>query len=181
MNIHMNIQSSILVITIAFGFLSDIEAMHARAQRSTPGGIATRSAVRRLASRDALPRRILAGQGRHIAPRVHTQKAFDHARDLRLARQLSPERTFARTGHFGQFRTPQRLRAQRHYLNRIFRGHNWQWWWRHRPYIFYRYFPFYFYNTYGYYPPIYYDYFDVYGIHPTAYSYTAPAGLSVEL
>jgi hypothetical protein len=92
-------------------------------------------------------------------------------RNIQLARQLSPQRTFTRMGHFGQFRTLECLRAQRHYLHRRFRGHNWHWWWRHRPHIFYAYFPFFFYNTYGYYPPIYYDYFDVYGVYPAAYSH----------
>ena len=146
--------------------------MHTGAQRMHAGVQRPDYGYRRPAGRD------IAGMQRAYTP--YAQRAIARARNPQLARQLSPQRTFSHTGRFGQFRTPQRLGAQRHFLNRNFRGHNWSWWWHHRPYFFYTYFPFFFYNTYGYYPPIYYDYFDAYGSYPTTYSYTAPVNLSVD-
>lgn len=59
---------------------------------------------------------------------------------------------------------------QRNFLNRNFRNHSWNWWWRNNPRFFYGYFPTVFYSTYGYYPPIYYDYYDEYQTYPSTVS-----------
>jgi hypothetical protein len=61
---------------------------------------------------------------------------------------------------------PVRLETQKNYLNKQFRNRPWSWWWNYNPGIFLQYFPVYFNQDYGYYPPIADDFFDTYGQYP---------------
>lgn len=63
-----------------------------------------------------------------------------------------------------QFRSRDKMDAQRHYLDKSYKGHNWRWWRKNNPAYFTRYFPLAFYGAYGYYPPVYYGYYDDYGL-----------------
>lgn len=90
-------------------------------------------------------------------------------RRVELRRHLSPLRSLPRrfqSRQFAKFRTPQRFGQQRAFLTRSFRGHPWSWWWRRNPRLFFKVFPVYFNRVYGYYPPVYYDYYDTYGSYP---------------
>jgi hypothetical protein len=137
-------------------------------------------AVARQLNRTATPLDHVRRPGRsfaqpNITTRVQNKSALPRRSVSRaqLVRQLSPQRTFStHTAQFRAFRTPERLTYQRNFLRNQFRGHDWAWWWRYRPNFFYSYFPYYFYDTYGYYPPIYYDYYDAYGYYPGAVNYT---------
>lgn len=66
------------------------------------------------------------------------------------------------------FRSQDRVNAQRHYLDKSYKGHNWRWWRRNNPAYFNRYFPLAFYGSYGYYPPMYYGYYDDLGLDAQA-------------
>lgn len=88
------------------------------------------------------------------------------AKDIGQTHRIDPTRT-SQSGRFSQFRTPERLSQQRAALNRSWKGYSWNWWWNNRRPYFLAYFPLWFNGQYGYYPPIYYDYYDTYGDYPT--------------
>lgn len=107
---------------------------------------------------------------RNIPPNYHIQlkKAIS---DIKLTGKLDPIRLAHLKGKqahkFAKFRTPHRLYLQKQFLHKhVYKGKPWIWWWKHKPYYFLVYFPLFFRNIYGYYPPIYYDFYITYGYTP---------------
>lgn len=94
------------------------------------------------------------------------QRSRLNATQRQALTQINPERT-STGGRFAQHKTAKRVDAQRNFLGRNFKGHNWNWWYRNNPAYFFAYFPANFYQVYGYYPPVYYDYYELIGAYPT--------------
>lgn len=77
--------------------------------------------------------------------------------------KLSPNKTFKTDAN----RNPQRLNQQKNFMNRRFdRTHDFNRLYNGNFPLFMSLFPFAFFNAYGYYPPIYYDFFDDNGYYP---------------
>lgn len=79
---------------------------------------------------------------------------------------IGPKHTLP-TKNFTEFRTLSRLRRQKAFLVKKFKSHTWYWWWQNNRKVFFIYFPVHFYKCYGYYPPIYYDFYELYKSYPT--------------
>jgi hypothetical protein len=96
---------------------------------------------------------------------TNLQRRMASVKNKTAAKSLSPNKTFSKARYTHGFT------QQKSFMNHNFHGHNWGWWWHKNPYFFYSYFPSYFNSTYGYYPPIYYDFHDAYGFYPTQQTY----------
>ncbi len=60
----------------------------------------------------------------------------------------------------------EQLAKQKAFFEESFEGHSWGWWYDNYFMYFMRVFPFLFYAQYKYYPPLYYDFFDIVGEYP---------------